>query len=59
MKFLCIMIFDIDLNTTAAGQKYTFLGQLLSFINMQELENSLVLTHNQWKDETQSSVVLQ
>jgi len=41
------MIFDIDLNTTAAGQKYTFLGQLLSFINMQELENSLVLTHNQ------------
>jgi len=47
MNFLCILIVDIDLNTTAAGQKYTFLAQLLTFINMQNLENLLILTHNQ------------
>jgi len=40
------------------GQKYTFLAQILSFINMQELENLLFLTHNQRKDQKQSSVVL-
>jgi len=37
----------IDINTTEAGQKYTFLSQLLSFIDIQDLENSLVLTRNQ------------
>jgi hypothetical protein len=38
---------DIDLNTPAAEQKYTFLAQLLSFINIQDMENLSILTHNQ------------
>jgi len=37
----------IGINTTEAGPKYTFLAQLLTFINMQNLENLLILTHNQ------------
>ena len=53
-ELLCNLMVDIDLNTTAAEQKYTFLAQLLSFINIQDMENLLILTHNQWKYQKQS-----
>jgi len=46
-ELLCNLMVDIDFNTTAAEQKYTFLAQLLSFINIQDMENLLTLTHNQ------------
>jgi len=38
---------DIELNTTAAGQKYTFIAQLLSFINIQDVENSAIVNYKQ------------
>ena len=56
--FWYILIFYIDFNTTAASQRYTFLAQFLSFINIQELEIPAVLSYNHWKDQKQSSVVL-
>jgi len=49
---------DIDLNTTAASQTYKVLAQLMSFIKMQELENSAVLSYNHCKGQKQSSAFL-
>ena len=50
--------FDIDFNTTAATQRYTFLAQILSFINIQELEIPAGLSYKHRKGHKQCSVVL-
>jgi hypothetical protein len=46
VNFLCILMFDVVLNTTTAVQKYTFSAILIAFINMPEWKISAVLSYN-------------